>query len=250
MFEDYSSVPIVKVIDFGLCANLKGGITSRAFVGTRLYVPPEMVKADKHALPCDLWAVGVMTYELVSNSYPFYSEDADVLGHLVKTAKHKYPEEKFEGVSTLCKDFIDKCLVKNPSKRITAKQAMEHPWIKRAKAKLESLTGRPLGKGALLAMKKFQSANIFKKVAMELVAQSYEPQQITELELDFLKMDVSGTGYLTLGDFKSAICCRRISVSRSGKSPKADCGGSKAPLWNDDGTGRLHGQEVSGSWEF
>lgn len=42
IFEDSSLVPIVKVIDFGLCAELNAGVTSRAFVGTVLYTAPEV----------------------------------------------------------------------------------------------------------------------------------------------------------------------------------------------------------------
>lgn len=42
LYEDSSLVPIVKVIDFGLCAEIKGGETSRAFVGTVLYTAPEV----------------------------------------------------------------------------------------------------------------------------------------------------------------------------------------------------------------
>ncbi|CAN0460774.1 unnamed protein product, partial [Discosporangium mesarthrocarpum] len=93
MFEDNSAVPIVKVIDFGLCATLKDGHTSRAFVGTRLYAAPEMMRRDKHSLPCDLWSIGVMTYKMVSGDFPFYSENAEHISRLVLYGKQSYPKE-------------------------------------------------------------------------------------------------------------------------------------------------------------
>lgn len=55
MFEDNSPAPIVKVIDFGLCAELKDGQTSSAFVGTMTYAAPEVSTGgggDPHALLC------------------------------------------------------------------------------------------------------------------------------------------------------------------------------------------------------
>lgn len=66
----------------------------------------------------------------------------------------------WKGVSALCRDFIDKCLNKNRKKRMTAKQAQAHPWIKRAAKAME---GTPLSKEAMLSMAKFQATNTFEK---------------------------------------------------------------------------------------
>ncbi|CAN0458117.1 unnamed protein product, partial [Discosporangium mesarthrocarpum] len=71
--------------------------------------------------------------------------------------------QKWEGISTLCRDFIDKCLVKAPGRRITAEKAQGHPWLKKARAAMEQQVGPPLSRGALLAMRKFQTTSTFKK---------------------------------------------------------------------------------------
>lgn len=63
-------------------------------------------------------------------------------------------------ISALCRDLVDRCLNKNPKKRMTAKQAQGHPWIKRA---VKAMEGAPLSKGAMLAMMKFQETNLFEK---------------------------------------------------------------------------------------
>lgn len=68
--------------------------------------------------------------------------------------------QTWKGVSALCRDFIDKCLEKDPKKRMTAKQAQSHPWIKKA---VKDMEGSPLSKDSMLALLKFQEKNLFEK---------------------------------------------------------------------------------------
>eukprot|EP00752_Nemacystus_decipiens_P001784 g1724.t1 len=203
LYEDSSLVPIVKVIDFGLCAEINGGETSRAFVGTVLYTAPEVLKVDGHGLACDVWSIGVMAYALVSGEFPWYSDSRDVCGQMIKYTPLRFPEEKWAGVPPLCRDFIERCLVKKPKKRITAAQAQRHPWLQKAARAMER--GAPLSKESMMAMLDYQNGNTFKKIVMELVAYSYEPAQIKDLELDFLRMDTRGNGEIRLEEFKNGL---------------------------------------------
>ncbi|CAM9822843.1 unnamed protein product [Ectocarpus sp. 6 AP-2014] len=203
LYEDSSLVPIVKVIDFGLCAEMKDGVTSRAFVGTVLYTAPEILKVDGHNVACDLWSLGVMAFALVSGQFPWYSDSKDVCGQMIKYSPLQFPKEKWKGVSPLCRDFIEKCLVKKPKKRITAAQAQQHPWLQKAARLMEG--GAPLSKESMMAMLEYQNGNTFQKIVMELVAYSYEPAQIKDLELDFLRMDKQGKGEISLEEFKDGL---------------------------------------------
>lgn len=63
-------------------------------------------------------------------------------------------------MSALCRDFIDKCLNKSVKKRMTAKQAQAHPWIKRA---VKDMGEAPLSKDSMYALMKFQEKNLFEK---------------------------------------------------------------------------------------
>ncbi|CAB1116073.1 unnamed protein product [Ectocarpus sp. CCAP 1310/34] len=212
MFEDESASPIVKIIDFGLCKELKNGETSSAFVGTMTYASPEMVMKNKrHGIECDVWSVGVMAYALVGGRLPFNAEDPAALQHQIKYSQQSYADETWKGVSALCRDFIDKCLHKLPKKRMTAKQAQLHPWIRKAAKQME---GAPLSKDSMLALVNFQKTNLFEKVALELVAYSYEPSQIKDLELRFREMDKTGKGFVTLADFKAAVMELRLSIAQ------------------------------------
>lgn len=68
--------------------------------------------------------------------------------------------QKWKDVSPLCRDFIERCLVKKPKRRITAAQAQRHPWLRKAARAME---GAPLSKGAMMAMLNYQNGNTFKK---------------------------------------------------------------------------------------
>ena len=69
-------------------------------------------------------------------------------------------EQKWKTVSPLCRDFVEHCLVKAPKKRITAPQAQQHPWLRKAARDME---GAPLTKGAMMAMLDYQNGNAFKR---------------------------------------------------------------------------------------
>ncbi|CAN0024365.1 unnamed protein product, partial [Ectocarpus sp. 8 AP-2014] len=220
MFEDDSASPIVKIIDFGLCKELRKGETSSAFVGTMTYASPEMVMKNKrHGIECDVWSVGVMTYALVGGRLPFNAEDPAALQQQIKYSQQSYADETWKGVSALCRDLIDKCLHKLPKKRMTAKQAQLHPWIRKAAKEME---GAPLSKDSMLALVNFQKTNLFEKVALELVAYSYEPSQIKDLELRFREMDKTGKGFVTLADFKAAVMELRLFIAQKEQEGESD----------------------------
>ncbi|CAM9722367.1 unnamed protein product [Ascophyllum nodosum] len=209
MFEDDSEAPIVKIIDFGLCAKFKYGQTSSAFVGTRAYVAPEVIMKNKgHGLVCDMWSVGVMTYALVGGKLPFPSLDPTALELQIKFKRLSFLDEVWKDVSTECRDFIDKCLTKNPKNRITAAGAQGHAWIRKAEKAMEE-SGTLLSKEAMLSMMKFRNMTLFEKMAMELIAYTYDPSEIRDLERQFRKMDTDGTGMVTLDGFKKALQRRR-----------------------------------------
>ncbi|CAM9742005.1 unnamed protein product [Ectocarpus sp. 13 AM-2016] len=65
--------------------------------------------------------------------------------------------------------------------------------------------GAPLSKASMMAVLKYQNGSTFQKIVMELVAYSYEPTQIKDLELDFLLMDKQGKGEIRLEEFKDGL---------------------------------------------
>jgi len=121
-----------KLIDFGLSKRLvdEGGMFSAC--GSAYYAAPEVMNAVKtgkpYSTPCDLWALGVMSYCLLCRQYPFDGEDTKSVLAAVQKAEFSFPETVT--ISDDAKDFVTKCLVLNPEKRITVEGALEHRWIR------------------------------------------------------------------------------------------------------------------------
>merc|ERR1711862_955181 len=78
----------------------------------------------------DMWSIGVTLYTMLAGYPPFYSEDSDILLEMVSEGNFEFPKEYWKNISNDATDLIKKLLEKNISKRFTAQQVLEHPWLK------------------------------------------------------------------------------------------------------------------------
>jgi calcium/calmodulin-dependent protein kinase I len=98
--------------------------------GTPGYMAPEIFKKTGHGKPVDLWALGVITYFLLCGYTPFDRDSDFEEMQAILNADYSFsPVEYWRGVSTHAKDFIRRCLTIDPSKRITAHEALQHPFV-------------------------------------------------------------------------------------------------------------------------
>jgi len=122
--------------DFGLAKILEGNEQAYSFCGTPEYLAPEILEEKGHAFPVDWWALGILTYEMIVGFPPFYtgSPNNQKMYDLIKTKPVFFPDAKKHGIamSEECKDFISKCLQKNPKDRLGSVSGLEeilsHPW--------------------------------------------------------------------------------------------------------------------------
>ncbi|KAL4234988.1 Serine/threonine-protein kinase H1 [Mactra antiquata] len=119
----------IMITDFGLSATIKGENMMRTTCGTPEYIAPEILARKPYTVQVDMWAVGVITYILLSGTMPFDDENRTRLYRLILKAKYNYVGEHWKDVSDLAKNFIDRCLVISPTERITAAESVKHPWI-------------------------------------------------------------------------------------------------------------------------
>nr|CAH8847180.1 unnamed protein product [Trichobilharzia regenti]CAH8847186.1 unnamed protein product [Trichobilharzia regenti] len=129
MIEDLSSRKI-KIIDFGLARVLNPNESFQDMAGTPEFCAPEIVNFDPITFATDMWAVGVLTYILLTGISPFAGDTQLETFQNILDCIVDYSREEIENVSDLAKDFIQKLLVKNPRKRATVNECLQHPWIK------------------------------------------------------------------------------------------------------------------------
>jgi len=122
----------VKLADFGLSKWLKETPNLFNCAGTPGYLAPEILEAYYHKIPygktVDLWSTGVILYILLFGFPPFWEEDQDEMFEKIRKGDYEFPDNMT--ITPQAKDLIQRLLTVDPSKRITAKAALEHPWIK------------------------------------------------------------------------------------------------------------------------
>ncbi|XP_056112260.1 calcium/calmodulin-dependent protein kinase type II subunit gamma isoform X13 [Rhinichthys klamathensis goyatoka] len=120
----------VKLADFGLAIEVQGDQQAWfGFAGTPGYLSPEVLRKDPYGKPVDIWACGVILYILLVGYPPFWDEDQHKLYLQIKAGAYDFPSPEWDTVTPEAKNLINQMLTINPAKRITADQAIKHPWI-------------------------------------------------------------------------------------------------------------------------
>ena len=130
--EGGGSASRVRIVDFGLSrthdACRDGPMSS--LVGTPYYIAPEVL-LGRYDASCDLWSVGVVAYILLCGYPPFGGSDDIRTRELVLRGRYAFHAEDWGGVSGEAMDFVRGLLRSDPRRRMTARQALSHPWIVR-----------------------------------------------------------------------------------------------------------------------
>jgi len=154
-------------LDFGFSKSFAGEDAEKLMTscGSPGYVAPEILTAESYDKSVDMWSVGVIIYILLSGYPPFYADSApalfkkvnlhsivytSLLSHIllqIMDVKYDFDDSVWDDISDSAKDLIRNLLVKEPGKRFTAKQCLQHPWVKGAAA----------SDNAILNVKKFKT---------------------------------------------------------------------------------------------
>ncbi|KAE8208183.1 hypothetical protein CF319_g6322 [Tilletia indica] len=132
LFRDKTEESDLLIADFGLSRVVDDEkMTALSTTcGTPGYMAPEIFKKTGHGKPVDMWAVGVITYFLLCGYTPFDRDSTMEEMQAIIHAQYAFePAMYWEGVSEEARDFINKLLTIDPAQRLTAAQALQHPWL-------------------------------------------------------------------------------------------------------------------------
>ncbi|CAB1099385.1 unnamed protein product [Ectocarpus sp. CCAP 1310/34] len=186
----------VKLIDFGLSKHFTLDQNMQQAVGSTYYVAPEVLQGS-YGPKCDMWSMGVIAYMMVSGAPPFWGNgDAQVRAKIV-CGEYDMPEVLFQHISSDAKDFITKLLVVDPKERLSAEQALAHPWLRRPIRPPRPLFAgcTSVFAGGMLAQKHRASSGL-----LEVCAYNMPPAELEGLRLTFEAIDKNHSGTVSLGE--------------------------------------------------
>ena len=129
LFESNQEESAVKLIDFGLSRiHRQGDAPMSNAVGTAYYMSPELLKG-RYDRSTDIWSIGITAYILLCGYPPFNGGSDPQIHDAIRRGHFHFSGPGWNGVSEEAKDFIKRLLRRDPRKRLTAEEALEHPWI-------------------------------------------------------------------------------------------------------------------------
>lgn len=207
LFESKKSDAEIKIIDFGLSKKFKGNEAKSMtrIVGTAYTMSPQVLQgAYDHK--SDLWAVGVITYMLLSNTKPFDEKKMILLKKQIFSCKYTFEKPGFNKTSKEAKDFVSSLLVMNPAVRLNAHQALHSKWIISFNHKnSRHASFRTLNRVHDGLQSFSNQTGEFKKIALMVIAHKSSTDDIIKLREAFNTYDVSDDGEITMIEFKSAL---------------------------------------------
>ncbi|GFZ21963.1 mitogen-activated protein kinase kinase kinase 15 [Actinidia rufa] len=119
----------VKIADLGCAKWVEDGVTTSPFSGTPAFMAPEVARAEEQGFPADVWALGCTVIEMATGSHP-WPEETDPVSALYRIGFSSDVPATPDWFSGEARDFLDKCLKKDPRERWTVKQLLEHPFLR------------------------------------------------------------------------------------------------------------------------
>lgn len=122
---------VVKLADFGCSREYEEGEQARTLLGTPLFMAPEVAMASGSYNPflADIWTVGVTLLQMLTGKPPFADQCSSPMKYFLMIARDNVIPDVPEGASAACKDFLARCLVRDPTARASLEELLYHPFI-------------------------------------------------------------------------------------------------------------------------
>ncbi|TVU08953.1 hypothetical protein EJB05_42381, partial [Eragrostis curvula] len=200
LFVNKSEDSPLKAIDFGLSVYFNPGDRFTEVVGSGCYMAPEVLNRS-YGPEIDVWSAGVILHILLCGFPPFWGDSDEKIAQAILRGGINLQRDPWQKVSQTAKDLVRKMLDPNPSTRLTAKEVLEHPWLKNA----DKAPNVSLGEVVRSRLKQFSAMNKFKKKALGVVAMNLPTEEIDKYTQMFQMMDKDKNGNLTLEELKEGL---------------------------------------------
>jgi calcium-dependent protein kinase len=182
----------IKIADFGNSVIYQNRKLKGCF-GSVYYIAPEVL-ANNYNQKCDVWSCGVIMYILLTGRPPFNGKTDDEIFRNIKIGTFNIEGDNLPILTDDAKDLIKKLLEKNPERRITAANALEHRWIKRMNREVQTSALNH----AITSLQEFSSnAKLKTAVGTFIASQLVTHKEIKELKKVFQALDKNGDGRLS-----------------------------------------------------
>lgn len=212
----------IKIIDFGCSKifkeNKEKNINGKG--GTLVYSSPELLNNNYNS-KCDIWSCGVIMYILLSGEIPFRgATDSEIQDKIIR-GRFCFYNQYFKDISFEAKDLIRKCFVYNSKDRITAKEALEHPFFSVEIPKIinspSSYETKNKTRSVISSLLSFSNQSKFFQVVLAYLTHNFAKKQETnELNQVFKLIDTDKDGKLSKNELKTCLETLGIEVTEEG----------------------------------
>uniref|UniRef100_A0A2N9EPH3 Protein kinase domain-containing protein n=1 Tax=Fagus sylvatica TaxID=28930 RepID=A0A2N9EPH3_FAGSY len=206
LFTSRSEDADMKLIDFGLSDFIRPDERLNDIVGSAYYVAPEVLHRS-YSLEADIWSIGVITYILLCGSRPFWARTESGIFRAVLRADPNFEDLPWPSVSAEAKDFVKRLLNKDYRKRMTAVQALTHPWLCNDSGPI------PLDVLIYKLVKSYLHATPFKRAALKALSKALTEDELVYLRAQFKLLEPNKDGRVSLENFKTVIYCYLFNLS-------------------------------------
>ncbi|KAH7519437.1 CDPK-related kinase 3 [Ziziphus jujuba] len=210
LFTSRSEDAYMKLIDFGLSDFVRPDGRLNDIVGSAYYVAPEVLHRS-YSLEGDIWSIGVITYILLCGSRPFWARTESGIFRAVLRADPSFDELPWPNVSHEARDFVKRLLNKDYRKRMTAVQALTHPWLQN--------DSRPIPLDILIykLVKSYLHATPFKRAALKALSKALTDDELIYLRAQFSLLEPDADGRVSLQNFKMALLRNSTDAMRESR---------------------------------
>ncbi|KAG7560217.1 Protein kinase domain [Arabidopsis thaliana x Arabidopsis arenosa] len=197
LFTSKDEHAILKVIDFGLSDYARFDQRLNDVVGSAYYVAPEVLHRS-YSTEADIWSIGVISYILLCGSRPFYGRTESAIFRCVLRANPNFEDLPWPSISPMAKDFVKRLLNKDHRKRMTAAQALAHPWLR------DENPGLLLDFSIYKLVKSYIRASPYRRAALKSLSKAIPEEELVFLKAQFMLLEPEDGG-LHLHNFTTAL---------------------------------------------